>query len=144
MLRVCRPGGTIGLASFTPDGTGAAFFAMLAEYLPPPPAGALPPLLWGDESHVRALFGDRVESLELTRRTYLERSASPATYVDLFRTTFGPIVGLRRALGADPDRAAAFDRDLAEFAARFDQGPPGGPAEYEYGYLLAIGRKRTG
>jgi ubiquinone/menaquinone biosynthesis C-methylase UbiE len=143
MLRVCRPAGTIGIASFTPDGTGAAFFATLGAYLPPPPASALPPLLWGDESHLRELFGDRVESLELSRRTYLERSASPATYLDLFCMTFGPIVGLRRALSADPDRAAALDRDLAEFATRFDQGAPGGLAEYEYGYLLAIARKRA-
>ena len=143
MLRVCRPGGTIGMANFTPDGAGAAFFATLGAYLPAPPAGALPPLLWGDASHVRDLFGDRVERLELQRRTYLERSASPATYVELFRTTFGPIVAVRRALSTDPGRAEAFDRELTEYATRYDLGPPGGPAEYEYGYLLVIARKRT-
>ena len=57
LLRVCRPGGTIGLASFTPDGGVGEFFGVFAPYLPPPPAEALPPVLWGDEAHVRGLFG---------------------------------------------------------------------------------------
>ena len=82
LLRVCRRGGTIGLASFTPEGLGGSFFAALAPYMPPAPPGARPPLLWGSEDHVRALFGDAVEWLELTRRTYLERSPSPEAYVE--------------------------------------------------------------
>jgi ubiquinone/menaquinone biosynthesis C-methylase UbiE len=89
LLRVCRPGGTIGMANFTPEGLGGSFFGALAPYMPAPPPGAQPPLLWGTEEHVRGLFGDRVESLELVRRTYVERSTSEGAYRELFETTFG-------------------------------------------------------
>ena len=141
MLRVCRPSGTIGMANFVPEGTGAAFFEALGAFLPPSPPGTQPPLLWGDEDHVRGLFGDRVASLELTRRTYVERSPSPEAYVELFRTTFGPIVALRKHLAGDPERAGQLDRELDEFAARFNRGVPTGPAEYPYDYLLVVARK---
>jgi 2-polyprenyl-6-hydroxyphenyl methylase/3-demethylubiquinone-9 3-methyltransferase len=67
MLRVCRPGGTIGLINFTPEGLISEFFDALAPYAPPPPPGALPPPLWGSEEHVRELFGDRLDSLQMTR-----------------------------------------------------------------------------
>ena len=60
LLRVCRPGGAIGMANFTPEGGVGEFFGVFAPYLPAPPEGALPPVLWGDEEHVRKLFGDRV------------------------------------------------------------------------------------
>ena len=83
------------MASFTPSGAGAAFFSTLARYLPPPPPDAPSPLEWGDEAHVRTLFGEGVTFLDLRRRTYVERSSSREAYVELFRTTFGPIVGLR-------------------------------------------------
>lgn len=142
LLRVCKPGGTIGMANFTADRTGGAFFALVGRYLPPPPEGSPTPLLWGDEDHVRGLFGDRVASLELTRRTYVERSASPQAYAELFRAAFGPVVALRLMLADDPVRAAAFDRELDEFAAGYDQGVAGGPAEYPYDYLLVIAHKR--
>jgi 2-polyprenyl-6-hydroxyphenyl methylase/3-demethylubiquinone-9 3-methyltransferase len=142
MLRVCRPSGTIGMANFVPEGTGAAFFEALGAFLPPPPPGTQPPLLWGEEGHVRDLFGDRVASLELTRRTYVERSPSPEAYVELFRTTFGPIVALREHLAGDPERAAQLDRELDEFATRFNRGVPAGTAEYPYDYLLVVARRR--
>ena len=139
LLRVCRPGGTIGLASFTLEGLGGEFFALIAEYAPPPPPGALPPVLWGSEEHVRELFGDRVDALDLIRRTYVERAATPADYCELFRRTFGPMVALRAALG---DRATDLDRDFLELAVRSNRGAPDGPAEYEYEYLLVVARKR--
>src|SRR5687767_4342862 len=82
LLRVCRPGGTIGLLAFTPEGLGAEFFRAFARYAPPPPPGALPPILWGSEEHVRELFHDRVNSLEMTRRVYVERAASPHAYIE--------------------------------------------------------------
>lgn len=138
LLRVCRPGGTIGMANFTPEGLAGSFFGVLAEYAPPPPPGSPPPLLWGDEDHVRGLFGDRVSSLELGRRVYVERSPSPSAYVDLFTTRFGPIVALRAALG---ERAPEFDRDFLAFAEGENRGAPGGPAEYPYEYLLVVARK---
>lgn len=85
LLRVCRPGGTIGMINFTPEGLGGEFFALFGQYAPLPPPEAQPPVLWGREDHVRALFGDRVRSLELTRKEYVERAASPADYCDFFK-----------------------------------------------------------
>jgi hypothetical protein len=138
---VCRPGGTIGMINFRPAGTGAEFFELLGRYAPPPPPGALPPLAWGSEEHVRELFGDRTGSLELSRREYVERAASPRDYRDLFKETFGPLVAILAGLADRPDRAAAVDRDFLEFATRSNRGTPDGPAEYRYEYLLVVARK---
>jgi ubiquinone/menaquinone biosynthesis C-methylase UbiE len=144
MLRVCRPGGTIGMINFVPDGTAGAFFDLVARHAPPPPDGAPPPTLWGSEAHVRELLGDRVSSLAMTRRSYVERSpGGPEAYRDLFKQTFGPLVGLYASLAARPEQAAALDRDFLDFAERRNVGPPGGPAAYEYGYLLVVARKRA-
>jgi ubiquinone/menaquinone biosynthesis C-methylase UbiE len=143
MLRVCRPGGTIGMITFVPDGGAAAFFETLGRHAPPPPPHALPPLLWGSEAHLRDLFGERVESLESSRRQYVERSPDgPAGYVAFFRETFGPLVALRASLADRPDRLAALDRDFLELATRANRGAPSGPAEYPYDYLLVVARKR--
>jgi len=141
LVRVCRPGGTIGMANFTPDGLGGEFFAVFAPYLPAPPPGALPPVLWGSEEHVRALFGDRVEWLELTRKHYVERAASPRDYCQFFKTTFGPVVALYEGVADQPERAAALDREFLDFATRANDGAPEGPAEYRYEYLLLVARK---
>jgi ubiquinone/menaquinone biosynthesis C-methylase UbiE len=143
MLRVCRPGGTIGMLNFTPEGLISDFFGALAPYMPPPPPGALPPPLWGSEEHVRELFGDRVESLEMTRRHYVERADSARDYRELFKQTFGPVVGVYASLAEEPERAEALDRDFLEFATRANSGPPEGPAEYRYEYLLVVARKRS-
>jgi ubiquinone/menaquinone biosynthesis C-methylase UbiE len=144
LVRVCRPGGTIGMANFVPEGTAADFFGVLEPYGPPPPPGTLSPLLWGSEEHVRELFGDGVEALELTRTTYVERAASREAYVDLFEETFGPVVALFTALAEDPERAAGLDRALRDLADRRDRGAPGGPAEFPYEYLLVVARRREG
>jgi ubiquinone/menaquinone biosynthesis C-methylase UbiE len=142
LLRVCRPGGTIAMVNFTPDGVGAGFFGAVAPYMPPPPTDALPPLLWGSEDHVRELFGDRVDSLELTRRSYVERAPSTKAYVELFKETFGPVVAIRAGLADQPDRLEAFDRDFLDFAITASHGEPDGAAEYRYDYLLVVARKR--
>ena len=131
LLRVCRPGGTIGMLNFTPEGLAADFFGTLLPYLPPPPDGALPPLLWGSEAHVRELFGDSVASVDMTRDAYIERAASPGAYVQLFMETFGPVVTIRAGLADRPDEAG-FERQLLEFALRANSGAAAGPAEYRY------------
>lgn len=141
MVRVCREGGVIGMTAFRSGGVGGAFFDLFAPYLPPPPSDALPTVRWGDEDHVRRLFADRLD-LEMTRRSYVERAASPEAYRDLFLSTFGPVVAVRSSLRDEPERAAAFERDLLDFAVRSDSGPTDGDAEYRYDYLLIIGRKR--
>jgi ubiquinone/menaquinone biosynthesis C-methylase UbiE len=141
MLRVCRPGGTIGMLNFTPEGLISDFFGALAPYMPPPSPGALPPAQWGSEKHVRELFGDRVESLQMTRRNYVEKAASPRDYRELFKEAFGPVVAIYASLAQEPERAAALDRDFLEFATRANSGRPEGPAEYRYEYLLVVARK---
>jgi ubiquinone/menaquinone biosynthesis C-methylase UbiE len=140
LTRVCRPGGTIGLASFTPESLLPAFFDVFAPSMPPPPPDTLPPVLWGSEEHVRELFGDRVSSLRLERRVYVERAADPAAYCALCRETFGPIVTVYESLADEPDAVDALDRRFLDFATRSNTGRPGGPAEYPYEYLLAVAR----
>jgi ubiquinone/menaquinone biosynthesis C-methylase UbiE len=142
LVRVCRPGGTIGMINFTPEGLAADFFGLLAPYMPPPAPGALPPLMWGSEEHVRELFRDRVEALEMTRREYRERAASPRDYRELCKATFGPAVAIYAKLADQPERAAALDRDFLEFATRSNRGASDSPAEYHYEYLLVVARKR--
>lgn len=143
LLRVCRAGGTIGLISFTPEGTGGEFFRLLAPYAPPPPPGAPSPLMWGDENHVRRLFGSRVEALEMTRREYVESAPGPDAYLDLFKRTFGPMVAIQASLADQPERAAALDRAFLEFVGRANRGTPGGPVEIPYEYLLVVARTRA-
>ena len=144
MLRVCRPGGTIGMLNFTPEGLISDLFGTLTPYMPPPPPGALPPPLWGSEEHVRELFGERLGSLEMTRSEYVERADSPRDYCELFKQTFGPVVATYAILADDPDRKAALDRDFLDFATRSNRGVPGRPAEYAYEYLLVVARKGDG
>ncbi len=141
LVRVCRPGGTIGMANFTPDSLAADFFAVFAPYMPAPPPGALPPVLWGSEKHVRELFGEHVESLETARREYVERAASPRDYCEFFKETFGPAVAVYASLADEPDHVADLDREFLEFASRSNRGAPDGPAEYPYEYLLVVARK---
>jgi ubiquinone/menaquinone biosynthesis C-methylase UbiE len=144
LLRVCRPGGVIGMINFRPEGLSEAFFDLLGRYAPPPPPEASPPLMWGKEDHVRALFGDRVGALELVNRSYVERAPEgPGEYRELFTSTFGPIVAIRAGLQEEPDRLAAFDREFEELTTRWNRGAAGGPAEYLYDYLLVVARKGT-
>ena len=142
LLRVCRPGGVVGMANFTPDGLAGAFFGLFAPYLPPPPPGAQSPLLWGDEDHVRGLFDDEVGSLDMTRESYVERAAGPAEYCRLFKETFGPVVAIVDSLADQPERLEQFDRAFLEFAVDSNRGEDGGPAEYLYEYLLVVARRR--
>jgi ubiquinone/menaquinone biosynthesis C-methylase UbiE len=141
-VRVCRPGGTIGMTSFPPVGLAADIFGVVAPYMPAPPPDALPPLLWGTEEHVRELFGDRVASLHLSERTYTERAPSPQEYVDLYKETFGPVISVYETLRDDPERAATLDREFLDFAHRANRGAPDGWAEYPYEYLLVVARTR--
>jgi ubiquinone/menaquinone biosynthesis C-methylase UbiE len=142
IVRACRPGGTIGMINFTPEGLAGDFFELFARYPPPPPPGAPSPVLWGSEDHVRELFGDRLASLEMTRRTYVERSPGDAgEYREFFKQTFGPVVALYESLAEQPEVREALDRDFLEFATRANEGPAGGRAEYRYEYLLVVGRR---
>jgi ubiquinone/menaquinone biosynthesis C-methylase UbiE len=143
LLRVCRRGGVIGMINFTPGGAGGDFFRMLAPYAPPAPPGSAPPLLWGDEDHVRELFGEHLQSLTMARREYTESASSPREYVELFTHAFGPVVAIYASLSDRPARAAELDAALDQFIARWNR-PAGSrfPAvQIPYEYLLVIARK---
>lgn len=142
LLRVCRPGGTIGMINFTPEGIAGELFGTFARHAPPPPPEAQPPILWGSEEHVGRLFGDRVASLEMTRHEYVEKSpGSPRDYCDFFKETFGPVIALYGLLADEPERLAALDREFLDFATRANRGTEEA-AEYHYEYLLVVARKR--
>ena len=132
LLRVCRPGGTIGMINFTPEGLAAEFFALFGGPTPPPP------VLWGSEAHLRELFGERIADLDMERRMLVERHrGGPEGYVDFYKRTFGPIVAAFAA-AEDP---AALDAAFLDFARRANRGTP---AEYHYEYLLVVGRRSAG
>jgi ubiquinone/menaquinone biosynthesis C-methylase UbiE len=140
LLRVCRPGGVIGMINFTPAGAGGDFFRLLAPYLPPPPPEARPPLLWGDDDHVRALFGGRVETLTARRQEYVEAAASARDYHALFRQSFGPMVAIYASLADRPEAAAGLEREFLEFVGRWNRNRSGA-IEMPYEYLLVTARK---
>jgi SAM-dependent methyltransferase len=108
MARVCRPGGRIGLASWTPAGFVGELFRAVARQVPPPP-GAASPLLWGTEAHLRELFPGATR-FEHARRDFAFRYRSPEHFVDVFRRYYGPTYTAFRAL--DPERQAALEIDL--------------------------------
>lgn len=111
LLRVCRSGGKIGLANWTPDGFIGNMFRTLGKHVPPPP-GMKPPPLWGTEERLRELFGEGVSSLKTTRLSYVFRFLSAEHFVEHFRAYYGPTLRAFEAL--DPAGQDALVRDLQE------------------------------
>ncbi|HVW47288.1 MAG TPA: methyltransferase domain-containing protein [Solirubrobacterales bacterium] len=113
LLRVVRPGGRIGMANWVPEGSLSDFFAILVKHTGGPPPGTRPAVLWGDEEHVRELFGDGVAGLRTERRANRQAFRSPDHYLDFFRTYFGP---MRAAFAqAGPEGAPALEADLRDY-----------------------------
>ncbi|MEV4232598.1 class I SAM-dependent methyltransferase, partial [Streptomyces bobili] len=142
MVRVCRPGGTIGLLSWTPQGFIGRMFAAMKPYAPPPPPGAQPPPLWGDEDHARGLLGDRVTDVRAERRTVrIDLFPTPEAFRDYFKERYGPTISVYKNIAGEPDRAAALDRDLAALArdGNLAAGQDGMVMEWEY--LLVTARR---
>lgn len=141
LVRVCRPGGTIGVLSWTPEGFIGRLFATMKPYVPPPPPGAQPPPLWGNTDHVRGLLGDRVTDFAVRRQTVtIDHFARPEEFRDYFKANYGPTVAAYRGLADDPDRVAALDRDLVDLARGAGLGVDGTTMEWEY--LIVTARKR--
>ena len=119
LARVCRPGGTIGLASWTPDGFIGELFKIVGQHLPPP-AGVRPPPLWGDEQHLQELLGDTVTWSRVTRRDFVFRFPTPEAWVHYFREHYGPTLKAFEALAAsDPAAEKQLHADLIDLAARY-------------------------
>ena len=118
LLRVCVPGGTIALASWTPTGFIGDLFRTIASYVPPP-AGVQSPMLWGTRSHLGELFGDRITSLGVTERTFTFRFESPDQFVDFFRRWYGPTLKAFAAL--EPGAQDELHEDLVALAMRWDR-----------------------
>jgi ubiquinone/menaquinone biosynthesis C-methylase UbiE len=136
LVRVCRPGGTIGLLSWTPEGFIGQLFAAMKPFAPPPPPGASPPPLWGDEAHVRKLLGDRVTGVVARRQTVrIGRFGRPEDFRRYFKDNYGPTIAVYRSLGADLGRIAALDTALDTLAAGFSDDD--GAMDWEYLLLTA-------
>jgi SAM-dependent methyltransferase len=140
LVRVCRPGGTIGLLSWTPEGMIGALFRTMGPFAPPPPAGAQAPPLWGSEDHVRELFGDRV-ALRTLERDALEVTAfaHPRDYGEHFKARYGPTIAARKN-AAKSGREDEFDAALDAFCDEWNRGTEDA-ARFEMEYLLAIGTR---
>ena len=136
LVRVCRPGGRIGLLSWTPQGFVGQMLGTMKPYAAAPPPGAEPPPLWGDEHHVRSLLGDRVGNVATAKGTVtIERFATPEEFRAYFASHYGPTIAAYRNVGDDPGRIAALDADLVALAERFDRGSDG-VLVLEWEYLL--------
>lgn len=140
LVRVCRPGGTIGLLSWTPEGMIGALFRTMGPFAPAPPPGAQPPPLWGSEAHVSELFGDRVAWGTLERQlleiTAFER---PRDYGEHIKALYGPTIAARANAQAN-DREPEFDAALDRFCDEWNRGTPD-HARFEKEYLLAVGTR---
>jgi len=138
MVRVCKPGGRIGLISWTPGGHIGRLWSAMKPYAPPPPPGAQPPPLWGQEDHIRALLGDRVTDVVTERRMLtVDAFADGAEFRDYFKALYGPTISVYRNIEGDPDRVAALDADIA----RVGDCVLRGSSTMEWEYLLLTARK---
>jgi SAM-dependent methyltransferase len=142
LVRVCRPGGTIGLLSWTPEGMIGGLFRTMGPFAPPPPPGAQPAPLWGDPDHLRALMGDRVDFHTL-ERDVLDVTAfrRPQDWGEHFKSLYGPTIAVR-ANASRNGREAEFDAAVNAFCDEWNRGTDE-QARFEQEYLLAVGTRAT-
>ena len=118
MARVCRGGGKIGLANWTPDGFIGQLFKLIGKYVAPP-AGLKPPSLWGTRDRLETLFGASAAEIATTSRTFVFRYRSPEHWIEVFRNYYGPMNKAFAAL--DEDKQQAFAQDLLDLMARLNR-----------------------
>ena len=137
MVRVCKPGGTIGLLSWTPTGMLGALFKVMGGFAAPPPTGASPPPMWGSEEHLAQLFGDRVE-FRSHERDALEITAfdQARDYAEHFKSYYGPTIAVRKHAEAN-GRAQEFDAALDEFCDEWYRD-----GRFQKEFLVSVGMRR--
>jgi SAM-dependent methyltransferase len=140
LARVCRPGGTVAILSWTPEGMLGSLFKLMGRYAPTPPPGVQPPPLWGGEQHLAALLDGRVD---VTRQ---ERDVLPVTafaqardYGEHFKTNYGPTIAIR-GNAVKEGRADEFDAELDAFCDEWNLSGADG-ARFEMEYLLTVGTR---
>ena len=134
LARVCRPGGRIGLATWTPGGFIGEMLKVVTAHVPPPP-GVASPLLWGTESHLQELFGDTISELRTTERIFTFRFRSAEEFVAYFRTYYGPTLKAFEAAGP-AGRDGLFD-DLVALVGRY-AGTTSGPVAIPSAWLETV------
>jgi ubiquinone/menaquinone biosynthesis C-methylase UbiE len=130
LIRVCRPGGRIGLANWTPEGFIGHLFKTMGKHLPPP-AGIKSPLLWGTKARIAEMFGGDAPSITAEPRNFVFRYRSAEHWLEVFKTYYGPTLKAFAAL--DPAGQTALARDLIALVGRFNRSGDGSmvvPSEY--------------
>jgi SAM-dependent methyltransferase len=135
IMRVARPGATVGLASWTPTGFIGEMFDVISSHVAPP-AGVQSPMLWGTEGHLQTLFGSGIEDADSSRQTQSFRYTSPDDFVDSFRRWYGPTHKAFAAL--DAEAQLQLHADLVHLAKRWDQNRDGGSITIQAEYLQSV------
>lgn len=138
LVRVCKPGGTIGMINWTPTGYVGELFKTIAKHVPPPP-NIKPAALWGTEDRVRELFGTHVASVNFKRGSLIQNYLSPEHFGEFFITNYGPT--LKAAESLDAAARARFVADLTSLAERYNRAD-GGPLAIQSDYVAVIASKR--
>ena len=137
LMRVCRPGGKIGMANWTPEGFVGRLFKTIGKYVPPAP-GVKSPALWGTKAHLDTLFGSQA-AVAAESKTFVFRYKSPAHWVEIFRDYYGPVAKTFAAI--DPEARETLEADLHALLGEFNIAKDGTvviPSEY----LEAVVTKR--
>ena len=142
LIRVVRPGGTIAMINWTPEGLIGNLFATMKPYAPAPPVGACPPPLSGDGDHVRELFADKVTGTTRRETVLIDHCASPLEFREYWKRNYGPVIAAYRFNEDRPERAAELDRDFLTLLENWNTATGQSSTAYQAEYLLVTAIKR--